>query len=290
MEKLSFTFVVAIGIVTVAIIGVLLEWFIKQFLPKKPNSRHRLIVGAVLLVLICIASLVNPGKQTVSVSIPSPTQIASLPSAQPEMPTVTIVPTLTQMYSKVSIDGIANSSSQFETLPLGDVTFDGVPFSLTKKMFKSQANPPPYDNFPISASLKLQIPHAYRIYLLLNSGDSYIQYKGKTIGRVFAYCDSTSILVSELILGKNIREWLNIGDKVVASASDVNEVWTGRPANADSLNNNWIGNIDMISVDLPQSCRDIGITEIEIDDITTSSVNSLDPNLNLIGITIEYYK
>jgi len=121
-----------------------------------------------------------------------------------------------------------------------------------------------------------------RVHLLLNTGNGFNQFNGRVIGRVVAYCDGASISVADLQLGRDVREW-HIADNVVSTASRAQQVWSGALANFPNLT----GHIDMLSLDLPSGCRSGRLTALEVIDSSTSTVNSLDPALNLIGITVE---
>jgi hypothetical protein len=55
-------------------------------------------------------------------------------------------------------------------------------------------------------------------------------------------------------------------------------------------NQNFMAHIDMVTFDLPQSCKNNELTQIEIDDTSVATVHSLDPDLGIHGITVEYYK
>ena len=51
-----------------------------------------------------------------------------------------------------------------------------------------------------------------------------------------------------------------------------------------------VGHIDLLSLDLPSNCLHGRLTGIEIIDLSSSTVNSLDPSLNLAGFTVERYQ
>jgi hypothetical protein len=48
-----------------------------------------------------------------------------------------------------------------------------------------------------------------------------------------------------------------------------------------------MGYIDMLTLDLPEACQNGTLTAVEVIDTSSSSVGSLDPALNLVGLTVE---
>jgi len=88
-----------------------------------------------------------------------------------------------------------------------------------------------------------------------------------------------------LRLGRDVREW-HTATNVVSRASRAQQVWSGRIAGFS----NEQGHIDMLSLDLPAACQDGTIDALRIMDHSSQTVQSLDPALNLTGLTIEYYE
>jgi hypothetical protein len=168
---------------------------------------------------------------------------------------------------------------------VGNQTFDQVPFHLTDRIFKSQASPSPHNNHAASILLGVDLSHAYRVHLLLNTGNGFDRFHGRIIGQVLAYCDGTRISVADLQLGKNVREW-QVADGIVSSAPRTQEVWSGVRADLPNIK----GQIDVLTLDLPDACRSGRLTNLEIVDSSASTVNSLDPALNLAAVTVEYYR
>jgi len=167
----------------------------------------------------------------------------------------------------------------------GDVTLGGVPFQLSEWVFKSQASPSPNNSYPTSVLLPMDVPQAYRVHLLLTGGNGFNHFDGEVIGRVVAYCDAAVIIITDLQLGRDVREW-HVADNVVSTASRTRQVWSGAITNFPNLS----GHIDMLSLDLPAACLSGRLTAIEVIDDSTNTVNSLDPAINLIGITVEHYQ
>jgi hypothetical protein len=184
-------------------------------------------------------------------------------------------------YQTISLDAQANAPMDFAAPPTGSVTLGGLPFTLSTNIFKSQAAAAPFEDAPTRLLLFTDVPQPQRLHLLLNTGNGFLKFANQPIGQVIAYCDQTPQLVSELVLSRDLREWHN-ADNVVDTAVQSRPVW-GEPITEDVT-----GTIDLLSLDLPDVCRNGRLTAIEIIDTSTETVNSLDPALNLIGITIEY--
>lgn len=188
-------------------------------------------------------------------------------------------------YQTIPLGTATNGSLDFTSPPTGNVTLGGVPFQLSESVFKSQASPSPNSGYPTSVLLSVDVSQAYRVHLLLNAGNGLNQFNGKTIGQVVAYCNGDSIPVTDLQLGQEVREW-HVANNVVSTASRAHQVWSGALADFPDLT----GHIDMLSLDLPGACQDGRLTAVEVIDSSASTVNSLDPALNLIGVTVEHYQ
>jgi hypothetical protein len=186
-------------------------------------------------------------------------------------------------YQPIPLGATANTESDFASPPVGDMVFDGVPFQLAGQIFKSQASPAPDDDYPTSILLPTEVPHAQKLHLLINTGNGFAQFDGQAIGQVIATCDDTETLVADLRLGQDIREW-QLAHNVIYTASRARQVWVGARADQPHLT----GHIDLLSLDLPEACRNGRLTALEITDTSVETVDSLDPALNLFGATIEY--
>ncbi len=265
----------------------------------------RIILSVAGLALIGVAIWLSLPSTTdnspTATELPATATMLDIPTSAftsstflPESPLLTITPTMELAYRTVSIDNEANAPSNFTSPPLGNVTFDGIPFSLSNQIFKSQAATSPYDINFTSLIIAVQIPRAHRLYLLLDAGNGFKEFEGKTIGQLWVNCNNAPInapiLVSNLVLGREIREWQIINELLVTTVSYPNssQVWIGEFSG--SGNQNIMGHIDMVAFDLPQSCQDSVLSQIKIDDTSATTVNSLDPAINVTGITVEYYK
>jgi hypothetical protein len=80
-----------------------------------------------------------------------------------------------------------------------------------------------------------------------------------------------------------VREW-HLAYNVVYTVERAQQVWTGTLVEYPDL----AGHIDLLSLELPDACRNGTLTAIEIADTSATTVGSLDPALNLFAITVEY--
>jgi hypothetical protein len=221
-------------------------------------------------------------------SAPTSTSLAPTDTASPSdtaEPTATITtsPEPILVYQPVPMDAYTNGSSDFLSPPVGSVTLGGVPFQLSDRLFKSQAAPSPNSGYPARVTISANVSQATRAHLLLTTGDGFNQFSGRTIGRVVAYCSGAPLPIADLQLGRDVREW-HVADNVVSSASRAREVWSGAIRDAPAYS----GHIDMLSLDLPDACQSGALTALEVIDSSAETVGSLDPGLNLTGVTVEH--
>ncbi len=184
-------------------------------------------------------------------------------------------------YQPVLFGEFANAQTDFASPPIGDVTLGGVPFTLSANIFKSQASPSPFNTAPVSIQIPVSLPRAYRVHLLLNAGNGYNEFVNQVIGQVMVNCGSGWESVTDLQLGVHLREWHN-ADNVVSTASRTLQVWN------EFITDDIYGYIDLLTLDLPTSCQNGRLMNIAITDTSVDTVGSLDPALNLVGITVEY--
>ena len=109
----------------------------------------------------------------------------------------------------VPLDGIANSSLEdnYHDITEGVAEPGGVPFFLKRRHgVYNTSLLYPGDN---STSLVLPKPisQARSVYLLVNSGGSETKYEGLRLGEIQVIFSDGSRQTTNLVLGKNIREW-----------------------------------------------------------------------------------
>ena len=122
--------------------------------------------------------------------------------------------------------------------PLGYVVLGGVEFRLLPKSLIFDTNEHIHyfllrddGSKEVEFGLPDAVNHIKSAYFLINSGNSKSIYKNQKIGEVVLLFKDAPPLVTELVLGQNIREWCpgNPGDYVRETSSPlvVMGVWTG---------------------------------------------------------------
>ncbi len=187
----------------------------------------------------------------------------------------------TSTFHTIVLDSIANADSGFQSPPTGRVSLKEIPFDLSPRIFKSQAAPAPHAAYPTTAQLPVDVSNAYRLHLLLNTGNGFTQFSGKTVGEVAVTCDGVRTVIAQLKLGQDVREWNASSSEVVSTATRARLAWSGAIADAPAT-----GYIDLLSLSLPTVCQQGRLSLIEIAD-TSDTLGSLDPALNLTGVTVE---
>ena len=196
-------------------------------------------------------------------------------------PQPTIDPAI--LYQPIPLGSAANAPLDLVSPPTGRVTLGGIPFELAKQVFKSQSESPPGDTYPTMVRIPADVPRASRLHLLLTAGNGFTQFEGEPIGRVVVTCDRETVLVTDLVLGRDVREW-HPADNVVDTTSRARQVWIDAVVDHPELT----GHIDLVSYDLPEPCQGGTLTAIEVVDTTADTIGSLDPALNLVGVTVEH--
>ncbi len=202
-------------------------------------------------------------------------------------------PVIEQMgFLIILLESIANHPMDNLAIPIsGQLSFGDVPFRLlpgSKAVFQTQHHLLP--SYPTRASLKVEIPNPMAIHVLVNGAYVYKSLQGQTAGKIILRFVNAPSLVSELVVGQNLREnWAyNSGptpwsgeDEVVTKVttpSDWISVYeerqsrSGKPA---------MGYIDMVSIRIPKDHQTSILSEIEFQD------DLYDPSLVLYGISVE---
>lgn len=220
----------------------------------------------------------TPEPSATATEPPAPTQ-----TAQPTTPlpteTATVIPD--NVFQPIPLQAVANGTIDFSAPPVGEVTLGGVPFQLSTSIFKSQASASPFTAAPVRLPLAANVAQAQQLHLLLTLGNGFTQFANQVVGRVEIVCDDTLIVLAQLQAGVHVREWHN-GQGVITTASLARSVWS------EPITDDVRGTIDLLSLELPQICQDGRLTSIELIDSSTETVGSLDPALNLVGISVEY--
>lgn len=212
-------------------------------------------------------------------TVPStPTQTTQPPTPLPT-DTVTAIPD--NVFQPIPLQAVANGTIDFRAPPVGEITLGEVPFQLATSIFKSQASASPFTEAPVRLPLAANIPQAQQLHLLLTLGNGFTRFADQAVGRVEIVCDDTLIVLVELQAGVHVREWHN-GQGVITVAPQARSVWS------EQITDDVRGTIDLLSLELPQICQNGRLTSIELIDSSAETVGSLDPALNLVGLSVEY--
>ncbi len=122
-----------------------------------------------------------------------------------------------------------------------------------------------------------------QIHLLINAGNAFTRWQGKTVGRITLVFDGAPPLVVPLVLGANVREW-HTSNGVVSSAPEVTEVWRGAPVNSPEIT----GVLDMLTIEVPADRREAKLVRMEIEDLSAPIMGSRDPALTIAGATLAH--
>ena len=232
------------------------------------NGRQVWIVGRLVQVEGDIS-----GVQVV-VSIPPP----------PPTPTPRPTPTPTPEFHTISLAEIANAAMDdgYENPPLGRVNLGGVVFDIPPGMnsVTTQANPLP--NNPVRLSLRMDIANPLRVHLLITGGNLFTRYLNKQVGVVLLGFEGNQWISSPLIAGQNIREWKFLHDNTihVATSPNLQQVWSC------SSKHGGIGVIEMLTLEVPRELRSSRLQQIIVEDTSVETCGSMDPAINLLGVTV----
>ncbi|MEM7112148.1 MAG: protein kinase [Chloroflexota bacterium] len=182
-------------------------------------------------------------------------------------------------FTPIALASITNGTFDEPTLPVGEQTWADVPFLISHDIFKTQASAAAFTAFPTEAALSVAVPYATRLHLLLGSGNGFTRFLGDPIGLVVVRCDDEPVELADLVLGQNIREW-HSAVNVVSTAPGLTPLW--------ETGGTYSVHLDQLTLDLPASCRTGELTQVEIEDTSATTVQSLDPALNWIGLTVEH--
>jgi len=238
------------------------------------------VIDEISVVTETVAAKATNIMAPTNTSLPKPTEIATqTPVPSPtEFLTQTPEPVYITDLQPLSLGSGANGSLDFQ-LPTGEVRLGGIPFQLDGGVFKSQASVVPHNLAPDRIIVETSLSMPTRVFLLLNTGNGFNRFSGQVIGEVNVSCQGIHYTVKELRLGEDVREWHSAAN-VVSKTKNSMQVW---PENGASS----LGQIDLIIIDLPEECEESNLDYIEVVDTSVETTGSMDPALNLIGVTVE---
>jgi serine/threonine-protein kinase len=274
---------------------------------------RRLVLGGLLLLLLAATSVIVIARSTINrMASPTAAIAVKLPANTPHPAVATATETATNVpltatpivvlqtfltptvstptpapmtFKAIPLGNIANAalSEDYASPPTGQRTLGSVPFDLNGRAFKSQAQSAPNNTAPTDTTLAVGLSHVERVYILITAGNAFMRWRGQTVGRITLVFDSAPKVEVDLTLGSNLREW-HPADNVVSSAPGARQVWQG----AITGHPNLTGTLDMLTIEVPADRHNAMLTRIEFHDISVSSVGSLDPALNVSGVTVAH--
>ena len=217
-----------------------------------------------------------------------------------------------KQYYFIDISPIANF--EFDHMvnpPQGKVSLGDIPFELPDKIrskntiFQSQRRLLSF--LTTECVLDVEIPKPSKIYLLLNAdylyknseGNFQRGFEGNVVGTITLEFSNGAVHEIPLTAWENIRsivvpdedkeEFSQI--KITDGNIQIRNVWTEQQIRSDgSKDYGYWAWMDMITIPLPEKYLFDTLVKITLKDTSVVSVNSQDPSLVLVGITVEGIK
>jgi tRNA A-37 threonylcarbamoyl transferase component Bud32 len=276
----------AAGVVGLLVVGILIGALLAGVLGLGRGTATPTTIAWVTPTPIPLTETPVPPTDTPTIPPPSPTPTRK-PMATPtatRTPTASLIvsPTPASQFHLVSLASIANDDlSAYGEPPTGDMLLGGVPFYVSVS-FGTQGDF--LRDRPTSAILKIDPPisHPAKVFILMNSGNTYKHFKGLQLGIVDLRFSDGSLHTTQLIAGKNIREWRFTAPGVVStiSSSDVQEVYRVKRAGED------FAVLDMLTITIPEQQRSSDLIGIMFTDTSQDTTGSLDPGFFVAGVTV----
>jgi pimeloyl-ACP methyl ester carboxylesterase len=186
-----------------------------------------------------------------------------------------------------SISDISNGQIQHISnrpgFPVGYVNFKGILFYIPEtgnNYLDMQASS--FPDHPKSGKISVFVRNPEEIYFLLTSGNTFSRFQDKKIGEIILGFEDGTVLSQELKAGIHIREWFHRSTSTInTTTSDlVQEVWksTTTPKKV----------VDMLKLPLAEPYKSKILTSIEVEDTSFETVESYDPAVHWIGVSIKY--
>jgi hypothetical protein len=131
--------------------------------------------------------------------------------------------------------------------------------------------------------LEVNLSYVEHVYVLLTAGNGFARWQNEPVGRIIITFATGALIEVALVLGLNLREWHAVGN-VVSYAPDIQQAWEGAMTGHPHLK----GTLDILEIEVPIEYREKTITQIEFRDTSTITVNSLDPALTIVGLTVAH--
>jgi hypothetical protein len=184
--------------------------------------------------------------------------------------------------------------------PLGDVWLEGIKFHIgtdlpNRLVFDTASQTRYFNQLPDDRGkeVELQIDKPIKsiksVYVLINSGNSDVAYNGVKIGEIKLIFSNDVMVPKDLILGKNVREWL-IGaprTNLVRQQTDTlsKKVWQG--VNTEG----YYAVIDCLKIPVPEIYKNEELNKIVFvhNKIPFKAEDTLGAHFIVSAITVEVY-
>ena len=212
-------------------------------------------ICAVLVVagiLVAVASRDRPGPVTVPTVQPSKT----IDSPAPTTP-------VSSRQIKIALPSKSLDPRPVVRLSTPITTVGGIAFD-TSSVAKTRCEESESTRPLIIAATGLAIDRVQTVHILIAAAYGDQKFEGQPIGKVvLAFGDSGSLFVTDLVLGKNIRDW-SLDHLNAVTSFDPQSLSEGPIAvNPDGTR----GRIDHLTIEVPSDFRQDRLTEIRIEDI-----------------------
>lgn len=253
--------------------------------PRKRNPDKsiwwKVIVGAglVILIIFAVAQFMHSPDAPANPVMQNPAPPTGIPANPTQAPAPSSVPKETK-FEEIDISTIANHPSS-SGLPHGEWIFYGVNFNILE-VFMTEYGAAP---LPVEGTVEMDrdIAHPVKVYVLINTTDTYQAFFGKRVGKIALIFDNGASQETDLFVGQNIREYTldSLYGNTVKTVTDPNNqvVWQG----ADQSR---IVAIDMLTIPVNLNNQSRSLKQIIITDTSATTTNSTDPGLIVWGITV----
>jgi len=225
------------------------------------------------------------------------TQTASARPTPTQKPTTVLVPSV-PTFSQVDLRPIANWPIDYLVNPLsGSVSFANIPFTiLTGEKSNFQTQHGLLMELPTQGKVEVNIDRPIAIHILLNAEYLYNNIPGYKVGEIDLSFVNGSTLNTPIIAYQSVRdawEYESKADDALSSQQPMSA-----PLDGIEWRNVWVENqmrggepakayIDMLTIFVTEPLASSTLTSITIKDTSVDTVESTEPSLRVMGITVE---
>lgn len=188
-----------------------------------------------------------------------------------------------EAYAFIALTRVANSTTGdgYENPPIGRVTLGGVPFDMPAGVNSVTTQAEPLPGYPTQIVLQTGVSQPEQVHLLITAGNLFARYQDALIGVVRLEFTNGRQQSYELVAGQNIREWKIDGGQTVMTSSRSQQVYSTISRHGGT------GIIDILSIPVAADLQAGTLDRIVVEDWSQQTVGSLDPAINLLGVTVQ---